>query len=77
MWNGTTKQLNAIMRIEYVTCEIHLFPPWISHVSQGAVHACFSIARAIGPERKVGKVGMGIRGTGNGNAMGHGGTGLL
>ena len=62
-----------MVRIGCVTCEIPLFSPWILHVSQGATDGSLFCCPAAQSRGQLRKVEVGIRGTGNENALGDGG----
>ena len=73
MGNGTVAQMKVMVRMGCVICEIPLFSPWNSHVSQGATDGSFLYRSAAQSRGQLGKVEVGIRETGNENALGDGG----
>ena len=61
MWNGTIKQLNVIMRIEYATCEIPLFSPGFRTFPEAPCTEVF-YCWAVRSREKIGKGGNGDSG---------------
>ena len=73
MGNGTVAQMKVMARMGCVTCEIPLFSPGIRTFPKAPPTGVFLYRSAAQSRGQLGKVEVGIRETGNENALGDGG----